>query len=47
MRDIFWFLNPFTWVDLFWYFFFGWDLKDTYKYNPDDEEHYFGQKVGL
>ena len=42
LQDFFWFLNPFTWIDLFWYFLFGWDLKDTYKYNPNDEEHYFG-----
>ena len=36
IKDLFWFLNPFTWVDLFWYFWFGWDLKDTYEYNPND-----------
>ena len=47
LEDFWWFLNPFTWVDLFWYFLFGWDLKDTFIENPDDEEHYLGQRVGL
>ena len=42
LHKLFWFLNPFTWVDLFWTFWFGWDLKDIYEENPYDEEHYWG-----
>jgi hypothetical protein len=41
LHNLFWFLNPFTWVDLFWTFWFGWDIKDIYDENPYDEEHYW------
>lgn len=39
--DLFWFISPFTWIDIFWELFFGYDAEDIFWENPDDEEHYY------
>jgi hypothetical protein len=34
MRDIFWFINPFTWIDVFWSSIFGYKVEDYWEENP-------------
>uniref|UniRef100_A0A7S3CUK7 Uncharacterized protein n=1 Tax=Strombidium rassoulzadegani TaxID=1082188 RepID=A0A7S3CUK7_9SPIT len=40
-EDLDWFLNPFTWIDLLWDAFFGYDVEDYWEENPSDEDHYY------
>ena len=39
--DLLWFLNPFSWVDIIWEAFFGYDVEDIWKENPRDEQRYY------
>jgi hypothetical protein len=39
--DIFWFLNPFTWIDIFWTAIFGYPVEDYWEENPKDEKRYY------
>ena len=41
MQNIFWFLDPFTWIDLFWQSIFGYPVEDYWEENPNDEGHYY------
>jgi len=41
LDDFFWFLNPFSYMDLAFAFFFGFPPRDIIKEDPDDEEHYY------
>lgn len=40
-NDFLWFLNPFTWIDMFWEPSFGYDAEDYIIENQNDEEHYY------
>ena len=40
-KDLLWFINPFSWIDMFWERVFGYDAEDYIIENPDDEENYY------
>ena len=41
LNDLLWFFNPFSWVDIIWELFFGYDVEDYWSENPNDEQHYY------
>jgi hypothetical protein len=40
LRAIDW-INPLNWVNMFWYTFFGFDVRDYFRYNPANDSAYY------